>query len=111
VAIDDTGAGHSSLRHVMQLRPDYVKLDRSLIQGLNSDPAKRALVSSMVALVRELGSSLVAEGVETAEELAALRELEVRYAQGYLLARPDHQFRASIAPLPEPAPAAALATA
>jgi EAL domain-containing protein (putative c-di-GMP-specific phosphodiesterase class I)/GGDEF domain-containing protein len=111
VAIDDTGAGHSSLRHVMQLRPDYVKLDRSLIQGLNSDPAKRALVSSMVALVRELGSSLVAEGVETAEELAALRELEVRYAQGYLLARPDHQFRASIAPLPEAAPAAALATA
>jgi EAL domain-containing protein (putative c-di-GMP-specific phosphodiesterase class I)/GGDEF domain-containing protein len=92
VAIDDAGAGHSSLRHVMQLRPDYVKLDRWLIQSLHEDPAKRALVSSMVALTRELGATLVAEGVETLEELKALRDLEVQTAQGFLFARPNPHF-------------------
>jgi EAL domain-containing protein (putative c-di-GMP-specific phosphodiesterase class I)/GGDEF domain-containing protein len=96
VAIDDTGAGHASMRHVTQLAPDYIKLDRSLVQDLHLDHAKRALVRSMVTLEKELGAAVVAEGIESLEELRALRELGVPLGQGYLLARP--------APQPEPAP-------
>jgi diguanylate cyclase (GGDEF)-like protein len=96
VAIDDTGAGHASMRHVTQLAPDYIKVDRSLIHDLHLDHAKRALVRSMVTLEKELGASVVAEGIESAEELQALRELGVPLGQGYLLARPR--------PEPEPAP-------
>ena len=92
IAIDDAGAGHSSLRHVMQLRPDLVKLDPSLISDLDQDAARRALVSSMVALNSELGADLVAEGVESAAELGALRNLGVQLGQGYLFARPEAGF-------------------
>ena len=88
VAIDDTGAGHASMRHVTQLAPDYIKVDRSLIQDLHLDHAKRALVRSMVTLEKELGAEVVAEGIESTEELRALRELGVPLGQGFLLARP-----------------------
>jgi len=88
VAIDDTGAGHASMRHVTQLAPDYIKVDRSLIHDLHLDHAKRALVRSMVTLERELGARVVAEGIESADELQALRELGVPLGQGFLLARP-----------------------
>lgn len=96
VAIDDTGAGHASMRHVTQLAPDYIKVDRSLIHDLHLDHAKRALVRSMVTLEKELGASVVAEGIESAEELQALRELGVPLGQGFLLARPRSE--------PSPAP-------
>jgi EAL domain-containing protein (putative c-di-GMP-specific phosphodiesterase class I)/GGDEF domain-containing protein len=96
VAIDDTGAGHASMRHVTQLAPDFIKIDRSLIHDLHLDHAKRALVRSMVTLERELGASVVAEGIESAEELGALRELGVPLGQGFLLARPQDE--------PTPAP-------
>lgn len=88
VAIDDAGAGHASMRHVAQLAPDYIKVDRSLIHDLHVDHAKRALVRSMVTLEPELGATIIAEGVERAEELRALRALGVPYGQGYLLGRP-----------------------
>lgn len=93
VAIDDAGAGHSSLRHVMQLKPEIVKLDRSLIMNIDSDLGKQALVRSLVTFKRDIGAILVAEGVETALELAALRRLDVDCAQGYLFARPEGRFR------------------
>ena len=96
VAIDDTGAGHASMRHVTQLAPDYIKVDRSLIQDLHLDHAKRALVRSMVTLEKELGAEVVAEGIESTEELRALRELGVPLGQGFLLARPANE--------PRPAP-------
>lgn len=88
VAIDDTGAGHASMRHVTQLGPDYIKVDRSLIHDLHLDHAKRALVRSMVTLEKELGAQIIAEGIERVEELRALRALGVPLGQGYLLARP-----------------------
>ena len=88
VAIDDTGAGHASMRHVAQLGPDYIKVDRSLIHDLHLDHAKRALVRSMVTLEKELGAQIIAEGIERVEELRALRALDVPLGQGYLLARP-----------------------
>jgi EAL domain-containing protein (putative c-di-GMP-specific phosphodiesterase class I)/GGDEF domain-containing protein len=98
VAIDDTGAGHASLNHVMQLRPEYVKLDRALIQNLGVDPGRRALVRSMVTLTQDLGASLIAEGIETSTELNTLRRLGVRAGQGYFFAKPAPAFQFRVSP-------------
>lgn len=87
-AIDDTGAGYASLNHVLQLRPDVIKLDRGLITGVESDPARRALVTALVLLALELGASVTGEGIETLGQLEALSTLGVDHGQGYLLARP-----------------------
>ncbi len=88
LAIDDAGAGYSSLRHVVELSPDYLKLDRELVRGIDEDPNRRALMRAVVAFAREVGTSVIAEGVETRGELDVLREAEVHLVQGYLLARP-----------------------
>ncbi len=88
IAIDDTGAGISSLQHVIRLHPDVIKLDRSMIANLDGDPVRRALTGALVELSAGLGAVIVAEGVETTAELAALRRLNVPYGQGYLLGRP-----------------------
>jgi EAL domain-containing protein (putative c-di-GMP-specific phosphodiesterase class I) len=88
-AIDDTGAGYASLNHVLQLRPDIIKLDRALITDVADDPARRALVTALVLLALEIGASVTGEGVETADQLSALSTLGVDHAQGYLLARPS----------------------
>jgi len=87
-AIDDTGAGYASLNHVLQLRPDVIKLDRGLITGVESDPARRSLVTALVLLALELGASVTGEGIETPGQLEALETLGVDHGQGYLLARP-----------------------
>lgn len=89
IAVDDAGAGYASLRHVLELRPDFIKLDRWLIDGLADDRARRVAVFSFVALARELGARVIAEGVERSEDLAAVRELGLHAAQGYLLGRPS----------------------
>jgi EAL domain-containing protein (putative c-di-GMP-specific phosphodiesterase class I)/putative methionine-R-sulfoxide reductase with GAF domain len=88
IAIDDTGAGYSSLRHVIELTPDFLKLDRELVRDLDNDRNRRALVSAVVAFAAEVGTSVIAEGVETVTELEVLRDAEVDLVQGYLLARP-----------------------
>ncbi len=88
LAIDDTGSGYASLRHVLQLAPDFLKLDRSLIAGIDHDSNRRALVCALVAYAREAGAALVAEGIERGEEITVLREAGVGFAQGYLIARP-----------------------
>lgn len=88
VAIDDAGAGFASLRHTLRIAPDIVKLDLSLTRGIDADRAKRALASAMVSFAREMGFSLIAEGIETAEELATVRDLGVGFGQGFFLAEP-----------------------
>jgi len=88
IAVDDAGAGFASLRHVIELRPDYVKLDISLIRGVGDDDARQALVAGMVHFAAETGCLLVAEGIETEPELEALRRLGIGLGQGYLLGRP-----------------------
>ncbi len=88
LAIDDTGAGYASFSHVLQLRPDIIKIDRSLIGYLADDPARRSLVTALVLLALDLGAALTAEGVETAAELHALTTLGVDNAQGYFLGKP-----------------------
>ena len=88
LAVDDAGAGYSSLRHILALRPDIIKLDISLTRNVNSDPARRALASALVHFARATKSQILAEGVETALELHALQKLGVESAQGYYLGRP-----------------------
>jgi EAL domain-containing protein (putative c-di-GMP-specific phosphodiesterase class I) len=88
LAIDDAGAGFASLRHILELRPSVVKLDLSLIRGVDADPARQALVAGMVHFAARLEFALVAEGVETRAEQATLLALGIRRAQGYLLGGP-----------------------
>jgi EAL domain-containing protein (putative c-di-GMP-specific phosphodiesterase class I) len=88
IAIDDAGAGFASLRHTLQIAPDIVKMDLSLTRGIDTDRAKRALGTALVSFADEMNMSMVAEGIETAEELATLKELGVRYGQGFYLAEP-----------------------
>jgi EAL domain-containing protein (putative c-di-GMP-specific phosphodiesterase class I)/CheY-like chemotaxis protein len=89
ISVDDTGSGYASLRHVIDLHPHYLKLDRSWISGLDQDSTRQALVAGIVAFCHHTDTEMIAEGVETEPELAALRTLGVRLAQGYLLGRPE----------------------
>jgi diguanylate cyclase (GGDEF)-like protein len=98
IAVDDLGSGWSSFRHVIQLQPDFIKIDRSLIMGVDHYRSKRALVCSMVAFAREAGCTVVAEGVERPEELQVLREAEVSLVQGYLLAHPAPRWPSAARP-------------
>jgi EAL domain-containing protein (putative c-di-GMP-specific phosphodiesterase class I) len=88
VAVDDVGAGYASLRHALQLAPDMVKMDSSLTRGIDADAGRRALATALISFAGETSMTIVAEGIETAPELDALRELGVRYGQGFYLARP-----------------------
>lgn len=87
-AVDDTGAGFSSLRHVLLLQPDVIKLDRTLVVGVDHDERQRNLVAALVDLAEEVGVMLLAEGVESAEQRQALVELRLPAAQGYHLGVP-----------------------
>lgn len=88
LAIDDAGAGYSALTHIIELKPDVIKLDMDITRSVDSDAARRALASAMVFFSTETGCVLVAEGIETAGELETLRTLGVPRGQGYLLGRP-----------------------
>ncbi|MEA2518050.1 MAG: hypothetical protein QOF49_130 [Chloroflexota bacterium] len=88
LAVDDAGAGFSSLRHILELRPAVVKLDITLIRGIDADPARQALVAGMVHFAGRLEFTLLAEGVETEAEQATLVRLGVTRGQGYLFGRP-----------------------
>lgn len=88
VAIDDTGSGYSSLAHILKIAPDFIKLDRELTSGIDLDPVRRALAMALVAFAADTGAQIVAEGVETADELSELRRLGVPFGQGYHLGHP-----------------------
>ena len=88
VALDDVGAGYSGLRQIVRLRPEFLKLDRELIDGIDRDRTQQALVASLVGFARQAGISLIAEGIETTEQLRWLRSAGVSLGQGYLFARP-----------------------
>lgn len=89
LAIDDAGSGYASFRHILQLQPDIIKLDQSLVQGIDGDRGRRALAAALTGFARDTGSDVVAEGVETDAELAVLRALGIKAGQGYLLGRPS----------------------
>jgi EAL domain-containing protein (putative c-di-GMP-specific phosphodiesterase class I) len=89
IAVDDAGAGYASLRHVLELRPDFIKVDRSLIDGIAGDHARRAAVRAFLSIALDMGSRVIAEGVEQSADLLAVRELGLHAVQGYLLGRPS----------------------
>jgi EAL domain-containing protein (putative c-di-GMP-specific phosphodiesterase class I) len=92
IAVDDLGAGYAGLTCVADLAPDIVKVDMSLVRGVDRDPTRRRLVRAITELCRELGLVIVAEGVETAEERDALAAMGCELMQGYLFARPAPAF-------------------
>jgi EAL domain-containing protein (putative c-di-GMP-specific phosphodiesterase class I)/CheY-like chemotaxis protein len=88
LAIDDAGAGFASLRHILRLAPEFIKLDMSLISGIERDRSQQALAVGLISFADRIGATIVAEGIERVEELNALRTLGVRFGQGYFLGRP-----------------------
>ena len=88
VAIDDAGAGFASLRHILRIEPDIIKLDVSLTRDVHAHRARRALAAALVSFADELAMSVIAEGVESEQEHATLIELGVRLGQGYFMGRP-----------------------
>ncbi len=91
IALDDLGAGYSSLRLWSELRPDYVKIDRHFIDGIHQDGLKREFVGSILQIAKASRAQVIAEGIELPEELAVLTEMGVDLVQGYLLCRPQEQ--------------------
>jgi EAL domain-containing protein (putative c-di-GMP-specific phosphodiesterase class I) len=87
-AVDDTGTGFASLRHIVELRPAFVKLDRSLMVGIESDEARQAMIVGLCHFAQVTGCRLIVEGIETEGELNILRGLAIDLGQGYLLGRP-----------------------
>ncbi|HEY8818097.1 MAG TPA: EAL domain-containing protein [Candidatus Limnocylindrales bacterium] len=88
VAVDDAGAGFASFRHIIELRPDFVKLDIGLVREIDRDAVRQALVAGIVYFARKSGCRLIAEGIETVDERDQLGLLGVELGQGYLLGRP-----------------------
>ncbi|HBW34705.1 bifunctional diguanylate cyclase/phosphodiesterase [Desulfosporosinus sp. BICA1-9] len=88
IALDDVGAGYSSLQSVAELHPDFLKVDRSLIAGVNADPIKWALLETFVTFSKRIGCRIIAEGVETEEEMRTVVQLGVDYIQGFFVAKP-----------------------
>ena len=88
VAVDDIGNGESNYQRILNLRPDYFKLDRGLVQGVHADPARRTVLTSIAHMAVTFDARVVAEGVETSEDLEAVRAAGISLVQGYLLSRP-----------------------
>ena len=88
LAVDDAGAGFASLRHILQLEPEFVKLDRTLIAGIDCDRSRQALAAGLISFSQTIDATIIAEGIETAAEVFMLERLGARYGQGYFFARP-----------------------
>jgi len=88
LAVDDVGAGYAGLTQVMRLKPDVLKLDRSLVTGMSSDPVKSAMIDALARYARRIGAGVCAEGVESHDDLQALADLDVTHGQGFALGHP-----------------------
>jgi EAL domain-containing protein (putative c-di-GMP-specific phosphodiesterase class I) len=99
VAVDDAGAGYAGLQRILELRADLVKLDIVLVRGIESDPARQALVAGMVHFARRTDSRLLAEGIESDAEAKTLLDLGVEFGQGYLFGHPAPASRVAVGPL------------
>jgi PAS domain S-box-containing protein len=89
LAVDDAGAGVANFHHIVELRPDFVKIDIALIRGINADLSRQALVVGLGHFARASNRTVIAEGIETAEEAATLKALDITLGQGYRFGRPD----------------------
>ncbi|RZF64012.1 EAL domain-containing protein [Sphingomonas populi] len=101
-ALDDFGSGHAGLTLLAQFQPDIIKLDMNLIRDLDSSLPRRTVVNGVVRMCETLGITVIAEGIETVGELEALRAMDVRYIQGFLLAKPGFE---ALPPIPCDVPA------
>lgn len=88
VAVDDAGAGYASMRHIINLHPDYIKLDVGLTRNIHNDGSRRALAKAFIAFANESESQIIAEGVETSKDIETLRALGAHAAQGFKLGKP-----------------------
>jgi EAL domain-containing protein (putative c-di-GMP-specific phosphodiesterase class I) len=88
LAVDDAGAGFASFRHILELKPDFVKVDIALVRNVDTEPARQALIAGLGYFAVKGGIRLIAEGIETREELESLRALGVPFGQGFLLGVP-----------------------
>jgi diguanylate cyclase (GGDEF)-like protein len=88
IAVDDAGAGYAGLTLIAELQPDYIKLDKSLIDDIHKDPVKRALVETTATFADKIGSRIIGEGIETRDQAVCLKDIGVHCGQGYFLARP-----------------------
>lgn len=89
IAVDDAGAGYASLRHLIRLEPDVIKLDITLVRGIDENPLLRTIASALIRFGNESGAAVVAEGIETTHELEALRDAGASFGQGFLFALPQ----------------------
>lgn len=89
IAVDDTGSGYASMRHILKLHPDFIKIDRSIISGIDTNAGQRALGLSMVSFAGATNAYVIAEGIETRDELTTVTELGMTAGQGYFLGRPS----------------------
>ncbi|MEW6540852.1 MAG: bifunctional diguanylate cyclase/phosphodiesterase [Bacillota bacterium] len=89
IAIDDVGAGFSGLQSIAEIRPDFIKIDMSLVRNIDSNPSRQAVVNALISLAGKINSRVIAEGVETQNELNVLLLQGAHFAQGYFLARPE----------------------
>jgi len=87
IALDDTGVAYGSLQAVMELSPDFIKVDLSLVRGIDTDPPRQELLRALNAVAGKINAEIIAEGIETSEELATIQSLGIPYGQGYLLGR------------------------
>jgi EAL domain-containing protein (putative c-di-GMP-specific phosphodiesterase class I) len=87
-ALDDTGAGYASLQSVIELEPEFIKVDRAFVSGIDQDPARQALLRALHTVAREIGARIIAEGLDTLEELATLGQLGIPFGQGWLFGKP-----------------------
>jgi len=90
IAVDDAGAGYAGLTTIAELQPEYIKLDKSLIEGIHKDPVKRALVETTVTFADKIGSQIIAEGIEIQAQAVCLKDIGVHCGQGYFIAKPSN---------------------
>jgi EAL domain-containing protein (putative c-di-GMP-specific phosphodiesterase class I) len=88
LAIDDAGAGFASLRHILRLAPEIIKLDRTLIDRIESDRSRQALAAGLISFAEKIEATIIAEGIERSAEVEALLNLGVSYGQGFFFAKP-----------------------
>jgi len=87
IALDDTGAGYSSLEAVMELSPEFIKVDRAFVQGIDQDPSRQELLKALHAVANRICSRIIAEGLDTLEELNTLGQLGIPFGQGWLFGK------------------------
>jgi len=87
-ALDDTGTGYAGLEELLELEPDYIKIDRSMVSGVDQDPARQDVLTALLQLADKMGSQVIGEGLDTLEELEMLGRLGIRFGQGWLFGRP-----------------------